>query len=57
MGKNIALYRPLPVDSDRILDAPYIVDDFYLNILDWSRRNILTTALKNKVYIWNPETS
>lgn len=34
MSKNIPLYRPLPIDSDRILDAPYIVDDFYLNILD-----------------------
>lgn len=38
---------------DRVLDAPGLVDDFYLNVLDWSSRNILAIALGPSVYLWN----
>ncbi|CAH4034005.1 cell division cycle protein 20 homolog [Pieris brassicae] len=52
--KNTSRY--IPHSPDRILDAPDIVDDFYLNILDWSASNILAVALGNAVYLWNAGT-
>lgn len=41
---------------DRILDAPAIVDDYYLNLLDWSSRNVVAVALGTTVYLWHAET-
>lgn len=38
---------------DRILDAPELRNDFYLNLLDWSSRNLLAVALQNSVYLWD----
>ncbi|KAF7653013.1 hypothetical protein LDENG_00088200 [Lucifuga dentata] len=38
---------------DRILDAPELRNDFYLNLLEWSSRNILAVALHNSVYLWD----
>ncbi|KAL0923768.1 hypothetical protein M5K25_007840 [Dendrobium thyrsiflorum] len=38
---------------ERTLDAPDLVDDFYLNLLDWGSRNVLSIALGNTVYLWN----
>uniref|UniRef100_UPI003AAAD3DC cell division cycle protein 20 homolog n=1 Tax=Centroberyx gerrardi TaxID=166262 RepID=UPI003AAAD3DC len=38
---------------DRILDAPELRNDFYLNLLDWSSQNILAVALHNNVYLWD----
>uniref|UniRef100_A0A3P8YK26 CDC20/Fizzy WD40 domain-containing protein n=1 Tax=Esox lucius TaxID=8010 RepID=A0A3P8YK26_ESOLU len=38
---------------DRILDAPDLRNDFYLNLLDWSRENLLAVALHDSVYLWD----
>jgi len=38
---------------ERTLDAPDLVDDYYLNLLDWGSRNVLSIALGNTVYLWN----
>ncbi|XP_065356050.1 cell division cycle protein 20 homolog [Calliphora vicina] len=48
--------RYIPTTSDRILDAPDIINDYYLNLLDWSADNIVTVALGNAVYLWNAVT-
>lgn len=45
--------RYIPQAPDRILDAPDIVDDYYLNLMDWSGNNILAAALGAHVYLWN----
>ena len=37
----------------KVLDAPGIKDDFYLNLLDWSETNLLSVALSSSVYLWN----
>lgn len=37
--------RPVPENPDRILDAPDLRCDFYLNILDWSSANVIAIAL------------
>lgn len=49
-------YRALPSQCEKILDAPDIVDDYYLNLLSWSDSNILSVALKNSLYLWNAHT-
>lgn len=41
----------------RVLDAPNLCDDFYLNLVDWSQQNALAVALGQSVYIWNANTS
>lgn len=45
--------RCIPQTAERILDAPDLLDDFYLNLLDWGSRNVLSIALGNTVYLWN----
>eukprot|EP00457_Paulinella_chromatophora_P002951 gb/GEZN01002956.1/.p1 GENE.gb/GEZN01002956.1/~~gb/GEZN01002956.1/.p1 ORF type:complete len:596 (-),score=32.86 gb/GEZN01002956.1/:363-2150(-) len=40
----------------KILDAPQLRDDFYLNLVDWSSQNILAVALGARVYLWSPCT-
>ena len=38
---------------ERILDAPDLRDDFYLNLIDWSGGNVMAVALDTFVYLWN----
>lgn len=45
--------RYIPQAPDRILDAPDIIDDYYLNLMDWGTNNILAAALGAHVYLWN----
>lgn len=33
-----------------------LVDDYYLNLLSWSRGNVLSVALGQSVYLWNAVT-
>ncbi|KAK6158506.1 hypothetical protein DH2020_005820 [Rehmannia glutinosa] len=42
-----------PLSPERTLDAPDIVDDFYLNLLDWGSGNVVAIALGNSVYLWD----
>lgn len=53
-SKNNA--RHIPQAPDRILDAPDIVNDYYLNLLDWSCNNHLAVALGPHIYLWNAAT-
>jgi len=45
--------RYISQNPERILDAPELMDDFYLNLLDWNSENILAVALGQTVYLWN----
>jgi len=40
----------------RILDAPDMLDDYYLNLLSWSSSNVLAVALSQSVYLWDAAT-
>jgi len=51
--QNRSQYRRLPSLPERILDAPEMQDDYYLNLLDWSQDNLLAVALNRCVYLWN----
>eukprot|EP01091_Cochliopodium_minus_P013561 TRINITY_DN4396_c0_g1_i1.p1 TRINITY_DN4396_c0_g1~~TRINITY_DN4396_c0_g1_i1.p1 ORF type:complete len:484 (-),score=112.49 TRINITY_DN4396_c0_g1_i1:105-1556(-) len=41
----------------KVLEAPSIQDDFYLNLVDWSSQDMLAVGLGSSVYIWNARTS
>ena len=40
----------------RVLDAPELLDDFYLNLLDWGLQDILAVGLGSSVYLWDGST-
>lgn len=48
--------RYIPQVPERILDAPDILDDYYLSLVSWSSQNILAVALGSSVYLWNATT-
>lgn len=63
--KNLKSLRPaaastrakkVPTAPERVLDAPGLVDDFYLNLLAWSLTNLLAIGLEDAVYVWNAST-
>lgn len=37
----------------KVLDAPELVDNFYLNLVDWGSSNILGVGLGSSVYMWD----
>lgn len=41
----------------KILDAPSLIDDYYLNLIDWGSSNDISIGLDNSVYIWSGQTS
>ena len=41
----------------RVLDAPELADDFYLNLVDWSSTNVLGVGLGSSVYLWTAHTA
>lgn len=57
-GKSSAklVSRHIPSAPSRILDAPDLMDDYYLNLVDWSASNWLAIALGQTVFLWNAGT-
>jgi len=56
--RNVAksIGRRIPKTPSRILDAPELVDDYYLNLVSWSESNVLAVALGQCVYLWEADT-
>jgi len=48
--------RRIPRKSERILDAPEFLDDYYLNLIDWSTSNKIAVCLGHSLYIWDAKT-
>ncbi|DAZ93530.1 TPA: hypothetical protein N0F65_000146 [Lagenidium giganteum] len=48
--------RHIPSSPTRILDAPELRDDYYLNLVSWGDNNVLAVALDQTVYLYNTET-
>jgi cell division cycle protein 20 (cofactor of APC complex) len=48
--------RKIPLNPEKVLDAPGYLDDYYLNLLDWSSKNVVAVALEGIVYVWNADT-
>ncbi len=45
--------RSVPKSPKTVLDAEYLRDDFYINVLDWSKDNLIAVGLTNSVYVWD----
>ena len=52
-NKYTKRYRKIQKIPIRVLDAPNLIDDFYLNVLDWGKENIIAVALSDEIYLWN----
>ncbi|KAG8345573.1 Anaphase promoting complex subunit 4 WD40 domain [Trypanosoma vivax] len=50
-------FRVISRAPERILDAVDMIDDFYLQLMDWSAKDILAVGLQGSVYLWNEKTS
>ena len=48
--------RQVNTSAERVLEAPGVVDDFYINTLDWGTNDMLAVALGTEVYLWNAST-
>ncbi|KAF2273391.1 WD40 repeat-like protein [Westerdykella ornata] len=48
--------RRIPSAPERVLDAPGLVDDYYLNLLDWSCQNQVAIGLERSVYVWSADS-
>ncbi|KAJ4137528.1 WD repeat-containing protein slp1 [Fusarium equiseti] len=49
------LRRRIATAPERVLDAPGLVDDYYLNLLDWSSGNQVAIGLERNVYVWSAD--
>uniref|UniRef100_M8BF28 Uncharacterized protein n=1 Tax=Aegilops tauschii TaxID=37682 RepID=M8BF28_AEGTA len=49
--------RKVPKTPHKVLDAPSLQDDFYLNLVDWSSQNMLAVGLGTCVYLWSASSS
>ncbi|UJR27892.1 hypothetical protein I4U23_009157 [Adineta vaga] len=49
--------RKIPKTPLKVLDAPELQDDIYLNLVNWSSTNILAVGLNASVYLWNANTN
>lgn len=47
----------LPKEPYKILSAPLLKDDFYLNLLDWSDCKNIGIGLQTSVFVWSGCTS
>ncbi|KAL1952929.1 hypothetical protein VTO42DRAFT_3932 [Malbranchea cinnamomea] len=48
--------RKVQTTPERVLDAPGLLDDYYLNLLDWSSGNQVAIGLERNVYVWSADT-
>ncbi|ROW07788.1 hypothetical protein VMCG_03533 [Cytospora schulzeri] len=47
--------RRIATGPERVLDAPGLIDDYYLNLLDWSSGNQVAIGLERNVYVWSAD--
>ena len=51
-SESLNYERKINTKPYKILDAPGLIDDFYLNLVDWSSRNDIAVGLNNTAYLW-----
>ncbi|KAH8112436.1 WD40 repeat-like protein [Phellopilus nigrolimitatus] len=55
-GSSASKTRKISNQPERVLDAPGMVDDFYLNLISWSSLNLVAVALGESTYTWRADT-
>ncbi|OUZ99834.1 WD40 repeat [Macleaya cordata] len=56
-SKNLNPRRLLPKSAHRVLDAPGLNEDYFLNLVDWGEKNILAVALGSSIYLLNTRST
>lgn len=46
-------HRKVQTSCYKVLDLPGFSNDFYTNILDWSKQNVLAVSIYSNTYLWN----
>ena len=54
--RKIKSTRHIPSAPSRVLDAPELLDDYYLNLVAWGANNCVAVALGGTVYVWDAAT-
>jgi cell division cycle protein 20 (cofactor of APC complex) len=54
-GAAAQFRRRVATAPERVLDAPGLIDDYYLNLLDWSSGNQVAIGLERNVYVWSAD--
>ena len=47
------IQRKISIKPYKELPAPNLMDDFYLNLLDWSSKNLIAVGCTSSVILWN----
>lgn len=53
LSRPRVLARKIPKAPFKTLDAQGMSDDYYLNPLDWSVKNVVAIALGDSTYLWD----
>jgi len=56
LSKKVKPTRVINQKEEKTLDAPGLVDDYYLNLIDWSAANLCAVALSSQLYLWDATT-
>lgn len=57
MTRTTSLQKRYILSSpEKVLDAPYMDNDYYLNLLDWSSENVVAIGLGKAVYLWRADS-
>ncbi|KAF9763030.1 Cell division cycle protein 20 like protein [Nosema granulosis] len=48
--------RTIDTKPFKVLDAPGMLDDYYLNLLDWNSSDLISIGLNEAVYVYNNQT-
>lgn len=54
-ASSAQMRRRIATAPERVLDAPGLIDDYYLNLLDWSSGNQVAIGLERNVYVWSAD--
>ena len=55
--KSLKQPRKISKTPFKVLDAPMLQDDYYLNVVDWSKDDSLAVGLGSSVFMWNFATN
>ncbi len=44
--------KKLPLNPERVLDAPRLFSDFYFNLVDWGNHGIIAIALRIIIFFY-----
>eukprot|EP00474_Spongospora_subterranea_P009976 CRZ10434.1 hypothetical protein [Spongospora subterranea] len=53
---QVRRHRFVSSSAERVLDAPDLLDDYYVNLLEWSSKDFLAVGLGQSLYLWDAKS-